>query len=77
MLLLEGESGISLHRAAGVGGCRNRGHAWIRDARCKSRRAELVIGGLKAWMIDEIRGIHSNLKVRRFPLWDTEGLAYG
>jgi hypothetical protein len=49
--LSEGESGIGLHRAAVVGGCRNRGHAWIRDARCKSRRAELVIGRLKAWMV--------------------------
>ena len=40
----------------------------------RAARAELVIGEIKAWMIDEIRGIHANLEVRRFPLRNVEGL---
>jgi hypothetical protein len=54
--LLEREPGIGLHGATGLRGRRNLALAWIRDARSQSRRAELVIGKFKAWMVDERAG---------------------
>ena len=74
ILLLEEESAIGLHGATGLRGRRDLAHAWIRNAGGEGRRAELVIGEIKAWMIYEICGIHANLKVRRFPLRNVEGL---
>jgi hypothetical protein len=41
---LERESAKGLHGATGLSGLRNLAHAWIRDTRGQSRRAELVIG---------------------------------
>ena len=75
MLPLERESTVGLHGSTVVGERRNLARAWIGDARRKSRGTQLVIGQTKAWMVQEIRGIHANLEVGRFPLGDIEDLA--